>query len=424
MNPMIKGIGIIFGIGFAIVLAVSYIKSKSETEQTVPPVVSTPSDRDSESEAVRAVSTGINELRSEQDALKEDNKSLREALDNVGEKLTKLTDRLTDYASGQEEIPQTNIVGESIDTIDKIEPDSNGLGGDIYGDISDPNLIQEPDSNGETIVADTLPQYIWHTPVVLVASNQSNTNIQPSATKPRLNNENRNIIPPGAMIPSRTITALIGRIPVDGRVEEAWPFKVVATDVAHVANFYETEVHGMILEGTAVGDYSFKCVRGKIDRINITLADGRVVTTVSAEEGLGWISDAGSNPCLRGLYVSNISEHFGKQTFFEILSSAAKATARAEQTNIVSADGVTRSEITGDELRATFAEGIAGLADSAREFYEQRGDVWDAVYVEPNQKIVVHITEEVILKPDDNKQLYNRNAITYEVDNSSHSVLD
>ena len=424
MNPMIKGIGIIFGLGFVIVLAASYINSKSEPEpeQTIPPIASTPSDRDSESEAVRAVSTGINELRIEQDALKEDNKSLREALDNVGGKLTELTNRLTDYVSGQKEIPQTDIVGESIDAID--ENGTDGLGGDIYGDIADPNFTQDPDINERTIETDALPQYVWHTPVVLVASNQSNTNIQPSATKPRRNNENRNIIPPGAMIPSQTITALIGRIPVDGRVEEAWPFKAVATDVAHVANFYETDVHGMILEGTAFGDYSFKCVRGKIDRINITLADGRVVTAASGDDGLGWISDIGSNPCLRGLYVSNISEHLGKQTFFEILSSAARATARAEQTNIVSADGVTRSEITGDELRATFAEGIAGLADSAKEFYEQRGDAWDAVYVKPNQKIVVHITEEVILKPDDSKKLYDRNAITYEADSNSRDALD
>ena len=287
MNPMIKAIAIGISIIIVIVLAVSYTK-KSSPEKVIPPPISTPSDRDSESEAVRAVSTGISNLQAEQQVLKKDNKSLRETLDSIGIKLTAITDRLTDYASGQEKIPERNIVGVSIDAIDKSEVDTDELGGDIYSDITEPNLIQEPDINQATIVVDALQQYVWHTPVVLVVPNQSNiTNTQSPTTKPVQNNEHRNVIPSGAMIPSRTITALVGRIPVDGRVEEAWPFKAVATDMAHVANYYETSVRGMILEGTAVGDYSFKCVRGRIDRINIVLADGRVVTTTSDEDGLG-----------------------------------------------------------------------------------------------------------------------------------------
>ena len=421
MNPLIKGIAIIFGAVMVIVLVVSYTQKSEPQRITVsPPQIS--SDRDSESEAVRAVSTGINELRTDQEVLKEDNKNIREKLDSLGVKFAELTDKLTDFASGREVIRQRDIVEEVINAIDNTEENKDPLGGDVYSDVAEPDLILDAERQPNV---DALRKYVWYTPVVLVAPEQSNiTSTQPPTVKPLQNNEHRNVIPSGTMIPSRTITGLIGLIPVDGRVENPWPFKAVATDMAHAANYYETDVHGMIFEGTAIGDYSFKCVRGRINKINTVLADGRVITIASNEDGLGWLSDVGANPCLPGTYVSNIGEHFGKQTLFEILSSAAKATARAEQTNIVSADGVTRSAITGDELRATFAEGIAGLADSAKEFYEQRGDAWDAVYVKPNKQIVVHITEEVILKPDDNKQLYDRNAITYQADTNSHSDLD
>src|SRR3546814_4977341 len=74
---------------------------------------------------------------------------------------------------------------------------------------------------------------------------------------------------------SIAMTALIGRVPVDGTVNDPYPFKVLIGPDNLTANGIDLpEVAGAVVSGTASGDWTLSCVRGQV----------RSVTFVSSEE--------------------------------------------------------------------------------------------------------------------------------------------
>jgi len=117
------------------------------------------------------------------------------------------------------------------------------------------------------------------------------------------------------------MTALIGRIPVDGTIDDAYPFKVLIGADNLTANGIELpDVAGAVASGTASGDWTWSCVRGQIRSITFVFYDGtiRTVTSTTAGNanaggnmhgGLGWISDPHGIPCVSGVQRSNAQQY-------------------------------------------------------------------------------------------------------------------
>ncbi|EPJ8753986.1 TIGR03752 family integrating conjugative element protein, partial [Pseudomonas putida] len=62
---------------------------------------------------------------------------------------------------------------------------------------------------------------------------------------------------------SIAMTALIGRVPVDGTVNDPYPFKVLVGPDNLTANGIDLpDVVGAVMSGTAAGDWTLSCVRG------------------------------------------------------------------------------------------------------------------------------------------------------------------
>ncbi len=58
---------------------------------------------------------------------------------------------------------------------------------------------------------------------------------------------------------------LIGRVPVDGTVNDPYPFKILIGPDNLTANGIELpDVAGAVASGTASGDWTLSCVRGQI----------------------------------------------------------------------------------------------------------------------------------------------------------------
>ena len=81
------------------------------------------------------------------------------------------------------------------------------------------------------------------------------------------------------------MTALIGRVPVDGTVNDPFPFKVLIGPDNLTANGVELpEVAGAVVSGTASGDWTLSCVRGQIRSMTFVRA-GRC-TSAGTSAGL------------------------------------------------------------------------------------------------------------------------------------------
>src|SRR5699024_1480440 len=78
---------------------------------------------------------------------------------------------------------------------------------------------------------------------------------------------------------SVSMTALLGRVPINGTVQNPYPFKVVVGRKNLTTNgIVLPEIKGAIVSGHGVGDWTLSCVRGTVQSITFVFADGRVRT--------------------------------------------------------------------------------------------------------------------------------------------------
>ncbi|MFG6179674.1 TIGR03752 family integrating conjugative element protein, partial [Halomonas sp. THAF12] len=81
------------------------------------------------------------------------------------------------------------------------------------------------------------------------------------------------------------MTALLGRVPVDGTVNDPYPFKVVIGKDNLTANGIQVpELQSAVVSGTATGDWTLSCVRGNIDSMTFVFADGTIRTVPEPED--------------------------------------------------------------------------------------------------------------------------------------------
>jgi integrating conjugative element protein (TIGR03752 family) len=67
------------------------------------------------------------------------------------------------------------------------------------------------------------------------------------------------------LIGSTGMTALVGRVPIQGQVRDPMPFKVITGKENLAANGLRIPgIEGMIWSGTAIGDWTLSCVTGEI----------------------------------------------------------------------------------------------------------------------------------------------------------------
>ena len=72
---------------------------------------------------------------------------------------------------------------------------------------------------------------------------------------------------------SVAMTALVGRVPIDNKVTEPYPFKLLIGRDNLIANGIELpDIEGAIVSGTASGDWTLSCVRGDVKSLTLCLA--------------------------------------------------------------------------------------------------------------------------------------------------------
>ncbi len=218
---------------------------------------------------------------------------------------------------------------------------------------------------------------------------------------------------------SLAMTALLGRVPVDGTVSDPYPFKVMIGKDNLTANGIELpEVRAAVASGTATGDWTLSCVRGNITSLTFVFEDGTIRTVPSPDDvnqnggdsnggsnqnqsigggnAIGWISDQAGLPCISGMRRSNAQQYLGTQGLLTAAgASAATMLSDDDSTSITSfgSDGSISQAMSGNQaVGQILSQGVNDMSEWVNKLY---GEAFAAVYVPPGQNVAIHINKQL-----------------------------
>jgi integrating conjugative element protein (TIGR03752 family) len=204
------------------------------------------------------------------------------------------------------------------------------------------------------------------------------------------------------LIGSTAMTALVGRVPVQGQVRDPMPFKVITGADNLAANGLTVPgVEGMVWSGTAIGDWTLSCVTGRLESVTFVFQDGSIRTLPAGNEDaankpLGWISDEQGIPCITGERKTNAPTFLAQRMGVMAMEAAAQAAASAETTSIVSDAGSVTNSVTGDTGRYVLGKTLAGGSEEiAKWLLERQSQSFDAVFVPAGARIAIHVDQEL-----------------------------
>ena len=242
------------------------------------------------------------------------------------------------------------------------------------------------------------------------------------------------------LVGSTGMTALIGRIPIKGNVDDPYPFKVIVGSDNLAANGLEIPgVDGMIFTGNALGDWTLSCVRGEIHSVTFVFEDGTIRTLSSDDQSLsqksqqsaqatgqtnasqsnnrngnhalGWISDRRGIPCISGARITNAPQYLGGRFLARAIGAAGEAYARSQTTvNATPLGGITQG-VTGNPQTYALGSLAAGGADELADWIaERQAQNYDAVFVDTGAEIAIHVDRELPIdfEPHGRKLTYAR----------------
>lgn len=213
---------------------------------------------------------------------------------------------------------------------------------------------------------------------------------------------------------STAMTALLGRVPIQGAVTDPFPFKVLIGRENLIANGIDLpDVEGAIVSGTSSGDWTLSCVRSNVTSITFVFADGRISNgratsnvnglTSNANGGngsIGWLSNPAGVQCIPGERKTNAKEYLSSQFLLAGASAAAQSLSQGQVTTVVDG-GAVASAMTGNTGQYVLGQALSGGLSEMENWYRQRyGQMFDAIYVPPGQEVAVHITADLEIDYD------------------------
>ncbi len=213
---------------------------------------------------------------------------------------------------------------------------------------------------------------------------------------------------------SISMTALIGRVPVDGTVSDPYPFKVLIGRDNLTANGVDIpDVAGAVVSGTAAGDWTLSCVRGQIRSVTFVFEDGTIRTLPedgkrqqntrndTSQNGLGWISDPHGIPCVSGERRSNAQQYLGTQALITAAGAGVASLIDSDsgQVSYMSSDGSIGTVGIGanEAMGRILAGGVQDMSAWVNKLY---GQAFAAVYVKPGARVAVHLEEPLTIDYD------------------------
>ena len=206
----------------------------------------------------------------------------------------------------------------------------------------------------------------------------------------------RFVIPP-ALLSGRALTALVGRVPRGGSVQDPWPFLAVSGGDNWTANGVALpQLQGILWRGVVSGDAVLSCASASIRSLVYVFEDGVFhEARTEAPDGFGYLADVHGNPCLRGEVHSTYQESLGRNLLASLVAGAGSAAA-AEQT-VTRTDGAAQTQtLTGSAFDLFLGQAVESAAHAYSELLARyASDAWDAVVVPAGQEVDIHLTASI-----------------------------
>lgn len=273
-------------------------------------------------------------------------------------------------------VHQDHQQGEWYNPIDWVEPEaesdqSNRFGGLLAGPTPVKTARHEATQAAETTTKQTVV-------------------VEPVYTLPK----------DATLVDGLALTALIGRIPVEGQTPDPYPVKIYIGKENLLANGHALpEVEGMIFSGLGFGDWNLSCVSARLMSATFIFADGSIVNHSNASEPLGYISDPSGVPCVSGKFVTNAPAFLSQRVGLSAIGAAGSAYAEAQQQRQTSnVTAATTSTVTGDINKLAAGEAVASATSEVSQWLLARQkQSFDAVVVSPGAAVSVHLDRSLPL---------------------------
>ena len=408
--------GIVMFLAITVFGAIFYFGGSNETSQQPQKSEGSSAESDSTSEEVRAAVTQMTDLQKKIESLQ---KQL-EAQAIEDEEMQKLTaERISavqlkiDQATDSEAVPEP--VAELLSDIgERLESIENRVASGPQSTIPDYEIEgAQPGTSGHEILwIDAVAGVtdLTSPPELIDLAEQLGTQASGSEPEP----DPVYTLPATTIVDATALTALVGRLPVDGHIESPWRFKLLSKASNITSRGHRVPgLKGVIWSGVAYGDLTLSCVSATVDTVTYVYDDGVIHTQKSPSNpdditsGIGWLSDDRGNPCIPGDLKTNAPAVIARGVSTGTLSGIARGYAEAQTTRQSSSEGVTTTTITGDAEDYALANAAADAVDQANVWFRRRlGQSFDAIYVPAGRSVVIHIEQQVNLdRPADLRRL-------------------
>ena len=245
------------------------------------------------------------------------------------------------------------------------------------------------------------------------------------------------------LIGSTGMTALVGRVPIQGQVRDPMPFKVITGKENLAANGLRIPgIEGMIWSGTAIGDWTLSCVTGNLESVTFVFEDGTIQTLSSDEKSsggnqrggssgssdrpLGWISDARGIPCITGERKTNAPAFLTQRIGVMALEAAGEAAAQAETTTLINDSGSATSVVSGETGKYVLGKTLSGGSDEVAQWLRERqAQSFDAVFVPAGVELAIHVDHELPIDFHSNgRKLHHETHLFQQATITTGSGLD
>ena len=408
--------GIVMFLAMAVFGAIFYFGGNNETSQIPQKSESSSAESDSTSEEVRAAVTQMTDLQKKIESLQEQLAAQAiedEELKRLTEERISAVQKKIDEATDSEAVPEPvahllSDIGERLESIENrvaIGPQSTIPDYEIEGaqpGLSGHEILWIDSATGVT----DLPA----PPELIDLAEQLGTQASGSEPEP----DPVYTLPATTIVDATALTALVGRLPVDGHIDSPWRFKLLSKASNVTSRSHRVPgLKGVIWSGVAYGDLTLSCVSATVDTVAYVYDDGVVHTQKSPSNpdditsGIGWLSDDRGNPCVPGDLKTNAPAVIARGVTTGTLSGIARGYAEAQTTRQSSSEGDTTTTITGDAEDYALASAAADAVDEANAWFRRRlGQSFDAIYVPAGRPVIIHLEQQVNLdRPADLRRL-------------------
>lgn len=235
-------------------------------------------------------------------------------------------------------------------------------------------------------------------------------------------------VTPHYTIPARStifkavaMTALIGTVPLGGKVSDPFPAKFIVGEENLATNGLRIPgLKGIVFDGIVRGNWNLSCAAVSLTAATYTFADGRIqhmrynqeqggggsksgksTSPFAESEGsasIGYVTNPQGVPCIPGRRVTDAH----KQLFTIGLLGTAKsyfdAKAASETTTTDNPLGGGSTSVTGDKSAFITNQTYSDSMGTVMDFYSKRmRDTFDVIYVDPAASVSLNITQDLYI---------------------------